>query len=138
MAMVVASVNNPLQAQQPARGTPAMAASGLTEWRTNPDGVARMNLVGREPASPTEFVAFRERYPATFMADSTRITVHQHISTQHILVLRGTLILGLGNEVDYSKVKEYGPGSFIVIPSGAPHYEWNRGELEIQVEAIGR
>jgi quercetin dioxygenase-like cupin family protein len=96
-----------------------------------------MNLVGHTVPGAVEFVTYRERYPANFMCDSTKISVHQHIGTQHIQVLRGTLMLGLGKDVNVSTAQAYGPGSFIAIVSGAPHYEWAHGPLEIQVDAIG-
>lgn len=52
-------------------------------------------------------------------------------------MLRGTLVVGLGDSLDFSALKEFGSGGFLVIPSGQPHYEWTRGESEVQVEAIG-
>jgi len=43
----------------------------------------------------------------------------------------------MGDSVNYSTVREYGPEGFVVIPSGRPHYHWTRGETEIHVEAVG-
>jgi hypothetical protein len=113
-------------------------ASGLSSWRTGASGVARMNLVGRADPSPTEFVAYRERYPSTYLGDSTKVTVHRNVGTAHILVLHGTLVVGFGGQVDYAKAAAYGPGSFIAIPSGDAYYVWSRGPVEIQVEGIGQ
>jgi quercetin dioxygenase-like cupin family protein len=59
------------------------------------------------------------------------------MGTQHILVLKGTLLVGFGEQVDFASVKEYGAEGFVVIPSGRPHYHWTRGETEIQVQAVG-
>jgi hypothetical protein len=134
----------PLQAQDSVackgaiNGPMAFLASGLSEWRSGPNGVARMNLVGRADPSPTEFVAYRERYPGTYLGDSTKVTVHRNVGTAHILVLHGTLVVGFSAQVDYAKAAAYGPWSFIVIPSGDPYYVWSRGPVEIQVEAIGQ
>lgn len=113
-------------------------ASGLSPWRPGRDGVSRMNLVGRADPSPTEFVAYRERYPATYLGDSTKVTVHRNIGTVHILVMSGTLMVGFGPEVDYSKAAAYGPGSFTAIAAGDQYYVWSRGAVEIQVEAVGQ
>ena len=52
-------------------------------------------------------------------------------------ILSGTLVIGFGNHVDLTKVKEYGPGSFLVIEAGAHHYEWFRGEVVSHVEGFG-
>jgi quercetin dioxygenase-like cupin family protein len=93
-----------------------------------------MLLVGGDSPSPTELVAFRVRYPAGFKVDSG---VHYHFGTEHVTVLKGMIVVGFGEHADYSKVTEYGPGSFFVIPAGTPHYEMMRGEVESHVEAIG-
>ncbi|MBI4503201.1 MAG: hypothetical protein HY700_18850 [Gemmatimonadetes bacterium] len=119
-------------------GTPAAdaAANGLKEWKTLPNGGQMMRLAGGDPPNTTELVAFRIRYPLSVMRDSTRI-YHFHYGTEHVLILRGSLIVGTGNRVDYSQAVEYGPGSFIEIPAGTPHFEWSRGDLEAQIETIG-
>lgn len=111
---------------------PPGPANGLSEWRPLKNGVARMDLVGGD--SPTELKAFRIRYPADFKNDRG---AHYHLWTEHVVVLQGTIVLGFGEKTDPSKVTEYGPGSFIAIPAGTPHYEWFRGEVEAHVEEIG-
>ena len=62
-------------------------ASELSPWRTGPSGVARMNLVGHSPPYATEVRVYRERYPATFLGDSTKAPVHRTVGTAYILVL---------------------------------------------------
>lgn len=106
-------------ASQASAQSPAFLASDVSGWKkVGRDGAERMNLVGRDPASPTELVAFRERYPASFMCDSTQAKVQRHLGTQHLQVLRGTLALGVGDEVDYAKAKQYGPAATWKYPRG--------------------
>jgi hypothetical protein len=112
-------------------------ASGLSPWRTGPTGVARMNLVGHPHPSATQVVVYRERYPAKFLADSTKAAVHRNVGTAYIMVLHGTLVVGRGGDVDFAKAAAYGPGSFLVIAAAEPYYVWSRGPVEIQVEAVG-
>src|SRR5437868_6431197 len=85
-------------------------ASAFSEWKTGPDGVARMNLVG-DSANPTGLSAFRLRYPANY--DSTRAQIHFHMGTEHILVLKGTLMVGFGEQVDYGAAKSYAAEGFV-------------------------
>jgi len=120
----------------PALPGPSYLASAFSDWKTGPDGVARMNLVG-DSVSPTGLSAFRLRYPAGVGSDSTKAAVHFHMGTQHLTVIRRTLVVGFGENVDFASVKEYAAEGFVVIPSGRPHYHWTRGETEIQVETIG-
>jgi hypothetical protein len=108
---------------------------GLGEWRPmGTNGAYIMRLVGSTPPSPTELTAFRVRYPANFKVDSG---VHYHLGTEHVVMLKGTLMLGFGDTANYATWKAYGPGSFVVIPAGTHHYEAMRGEVESQVEAVG-
>src|SRR5262245_17449290 len=110
-------------------------ASAFSDWKTGPDGVARMNLVG-DSTSPTGLSTFRLRYTGN-AGDSTKATVHFHMGTEHILVLKGTLMVGFGEQMDFASAKPYSAEGFVVIPSGRPHYHWTRGDTEIQVEVIG-
>jgi quercetin dioxygenase-like cupin family protein len=126
-----------LFAQTPqAAQAPQFLASALWEWRSTGDGLLKMNLVGGDSPSPTELATYRRRFPAGAF-DSTKATVHYHLATIHVIVLKGTLVIGFGDHVDYKNVREYTAGGFFVVPSGKPHYEWARGETETQVEAIG-
>ena len=135
-ALVLANPLTALAQSSPAEAGPRFLASAFSDWKTGPDGVARMNLVG-DSASPTGLSAFRLRYHAGVGSDSSKAVVHFHMGTEHILVLKGTLVVGFGEQVDYASAKDYGPEGFVVIPSGRPHYHWTRGETEIQVEVIG-
>ena len=117
------------EAQQGARYEPT---AGLKEWRVSPSGAARMDLVTGD--SPTSMNAFRIRYPAGMPTDTGS---HYHLGTEHIVILRGTLYFAYGSEVDVSKAKPYGPGDFIEIPAGTPHFEWMVGEVEAHVTHIG-
>jgi len=117
------------EAQLPERYVPT---AGLKEWRVSPSGVGQMDLVVGD--SPTAMRAFRTRFPANFPTDTG---AHYHLGTEHIVILRGTLYFGYGADVDVSKAKPYGPGGFIEIPAGVPHFEWMVGEVEAHVTHIG-
>ena len=117
-------------------GEARMYASAVSNWVTGPDGVARMNLVG-DSNSVTGLSTFRLRYPAGVAKDSSRAVVQFHLGTEHVLILKGTLVIGLSDSLNYAGVAEYTEGGFVVIPSGRPHFMWTRGETELQVEAVG-
>ena len=130
-ALLLASclLTSPAQAQASGGYVPT---TGLREWRVSPSGVARMELVGGD--SPTAMKAFRIRFLAGFQSDTG---AHYHLGTEHIVILKGTLHLGFGTDVDPSKARGYGPGEFIEIPAGTPHFEWMVGEVESHVTHIG-
>lgn len=107
---------------------------GLTNWDTTASrivpGMSRMFLVG-DP-SKHEIFAARFRYP-----DGGGVKPHWHTTSVHVTVLQGTLVVGFGERIDSSAIKEYGPGSFIVFEGGARHFEWFRGETIVHVEGVG-
>ena len=121
-----------LSAQAQAQPPHDAPANGLKEWRVGSNGVAVMPLAGGKSA--TDLTTFRIRYPAGFKADST---AHYHLGTEHVIILKGTLLVGLGDRTDRSRAIAYGPGSFIELPSGTPHFEWLIGEVEAQVTHVG-
>ena len=63
---------------------------------------AIMPLAGGK--STTDLTPFRIRYPAGFKADST---AHYHLGTEHIIILKGTLLVGLGDRTDRSRAVAY-------------------------------
>ena len=110
---------------------PPAPALGLTEWLPGTiPGSAAMRLLG-DPSQP-ELFAVRFRYP-----DGAGVGPHWHPTTVHITVLSGTLVLGMGNRVDSTAARHYGPGSFLVLEGGMHHYEWFRGETVVHVEGVG-
>jgi hypothetical protein len=124
------------QSQNPPPESPPAPANGLAEWKTTANG-GHMQLVASTPASPTELVATRHYWLPPVMQDSAKLTYHFHYGTELVTVLCGTVAFGEGSHVDYSKARDYGPGSFIENPAGNPHFEWFRGPLEVQLETIG-
>ena len=133
----IAPIALPAQTASVPTDAPAgFIASAFSDWKAGRDGVQRMNLVG-DSISPTGLSAFRLRFPANVGKDSSKAEVHFHLGTQYVLVLKGTLVVGFGEDVDYGSVKEYTAEGFVVIPSGRPHYHWTRGETEIQIQSLG-
>lgn len=116
-------------------GQPDAPANGLPEW-TPTSGGSVINLVG-DGLSPTDLHIFRMVWGPNVMQDSTRLIYHYHWGTEHVTMWRGGVRIGLGFPVDLRKAKLYGPGSFVHIPAGMPHYEWFVGETEAQVEFLG-
>jgi quercetin dioxygenase-like cupin family protein len=71
------------------------------------------------------------------LPDGYRIPPHVHPADGHLTVIAGTLNIGWGDKFDANATKPMPAGSFIVIPSGAPHFYWTRGETIVQSHGIG-
>lgn len=62
---------------------------------------------------------------------------HFHPVTEHVTVLQGTFLVGMGDVVDASKFTELPVGTYGVIPPGMRHFARAKGEVVIQLHGIG-
>jgi quercetin dioxygenase-like cupin family protein len=68
-----------------------------------------------------------------------RVLAHTHPQDELVTVIEGTWYLGEGERFDPAKLKAYPAGSFIVIPSGVPHFvEAKDGGVIVQLSATGK
>ena len=63
---------------------------------------------------------------------------HWHSTTARVVVLKGALRLGYGNVADRSKAATFGPGTVIVVPGGARHFDGADVDTVIVGIATGR
>ena len=76
----------------------------------------------------------RARIPA-----GKRVLAHTHPQDEPVTIIEGTWYLGEGTKFDSSKLKEYPPGSFILIPAGVPHFVATKeGAVVIQLSGNGK
>lgn len=77
--------------------------------------------------------ATRVRLPAGF-----KVMPHSHPDDRLYTVLSGTFTIGLGAEMDSTKLTRLGPGETYVLPAGTVHYHWMvAGGSTFQVSGIG-
>lgn len=125
-----------LHAQRgPAAGAqPVVATAGALEWGPAPailDSRARMAVIEGNPAEAGEFT-LRLRMPAGY-----RIAPHYHPVTEHVTVLQGTFLVGMGETFDESEMTALPVGSFGAIPAGMRHYALAQDEVVIQLHGMG-
>ena len=96
-----------------------------------PSGRKNVYLVGRR--NMEGFFVERATFPVGY-----RGLPHIHNNDQYITVITGSAHLAFGEKFDTTiTAKPYGPGSFLIIPAGKPHYEWFTEESSVQVEGVG-
>ena len=104
------------------------------EWRSGPASLpagAQMAVIEGDPSKPALFT-MRLRLP-----DGYRIRPHYHAADEHITVIAGTFVMGLGDTFAESRGTALPAGGFAVMPTGTRHYAWTRGETVIQLHAVG-
>ena len=76
--------------------------------------------------------AYRLKVPDNYM-----IQPHFHPADEHLVVISGVFNMGHGDKFDINATRPMTAGSFVVMPKGAHHFAWTKGETIIQVYAIG-
>jgi quercetin dioxygenase-like cupin family protein len=92
---------------------------------------ARIAVLHGNPADTGNFVV-RLGFP-----DGYAVPPHWHPTTETVTVLRGTFVLGMGEQADRSQARPVGVGGVAVAPARMPHYAWAQGETVVQVHGRG-
>ncbi len=71
------------------------------------------------------------------LPDGYRVPPHWHPTDERLVVLQGTLGLGVGEKVNPAAGHELPVGSYAVMPKGVRHFVWAIGETVIQVSGTG-
>lgn len=113
---------------------PISVRSAEVEWAPGPpslpEGAELAVLEG--DLSKQEPYVFRLRLP-----DGYQVAPHAHPVREHITVLQGTLMMGMGKEVEREQARPLDAGSLFVLPAGDHHYVWAEGETVVQLHGIG-
>ena len=98
----------------------------------NPEtGVSRVVMAGDPSADG--FYLMRVRFPAGFYTNP-----HYHPKDRHVTVISGTWYTGTGTHVDRDAMVALGPGSYMLHPAGAVHYDGAKdGEVVVEIKGIG-
>ena len=71
------------------------------------------------------------------LPDGYQIAPHTHPSVEHVTVISGALMIGMGTKFDESAMKTLPTGTFGVIPVGMAHYAKAKGETVLQLHGVG-
>jgi quercetin dioxygenase-like cupin family protein len=65
-------------------------------------------------------------------------TPHHHSTDRHVTVIRGTWYTGTGDSFDRDDTVPLSPGSYMMHPAGAVHYDGARDEeVIVEIKGIG-
>jgi len=92
---------------------------------------AQAALLEGDPAKEGPFT-LRLRLPAGY-----RLPPHFHPAVEHVTVLQGTFVLGMGETVNSGTEKPLGVGSFAFMPAGTRHFARAEGDTIIQLHGTG-
>jgi hypothetical protein len=132
-AVVFAIVALPAIAVEPAAAPHFVVVKPQdVHWKDVPGGHGAQvaTLVG-DPEKPG-FYVIRVKFPPHWM-DSP----HWHPHARYVTVLEGTWYAGTGTEFDPGKAVPLPPGSLMVHPARAPHWDGAPGDESVIVQIVG-
>jgi quercetin dioxygenase-like cupin family protein len=93
---------------------------------------AEMAVMQGDP-SDTGLFTVRLRFPSGY-----KIPPHTHPSDEHVTVVSGTFLVGMGKTFDAAKTMALSAGGFVTAPANEAHYAMARGGVTVvQVHAMG-
>jgi hypothetical protein len=129
-----------LLAQQPKGTSGVMAAKSMmvapseASWSPAPPSLpagAEITVLEGNPGQPGPFT-FQVRFP-----DGYKVMPHWHPTDERQTVVKGTVMMGMGEKWDDGAMKELAPGGFVLLPAKHSHYVVTKGEVIMQVQAEG-
>jgi quercetin dioxygenase-like cupin family protein len=129
-----------LNAQQQQSASSHAAAKAIVvmpdavKWGPGPPALpagASASVLEGDPGKPGVFT-LRLRFP-----DGYKIAPHYHPGMEHITVMSGNLMVGMGDTYDEGRMNMLPAGSFGAIPPRMNHYAMAHGETVIQLHGTG-
>ena len=119
---------------QEGKRTHAMFTPATTKWGPGPASLppgAQAAALEGDPSKPGPFT-LRIKLP-----DGYRIPPHWHPADEHVTVVQGTFVLGIGEKFEQTGGHELGAGAFALMPAGTRHYVSTKGETVVQLHGTG-
>ena len=92
---------------------------------------AMIAVLAGDPAA-SGLVVLRLKMPAGY-----KIPAHWHPTDEHVTVLSGTFIIGMGDKLDPKQGHTFTAGGYAVAPAHMNHYAWTKTGATVQVDLIG-
>ncbi len=89
-------------------------------------------VIAGDPTRPGAPYTIRFKAP-----DGARIPPHWHPGDEHLTILQGAFVLGMGEKFDRSAGRELPTSGYAVVPRGSRHFAWCKGETIVQAHGIG-
>lgn len=104
------------------------------KWIDGPPSLppgAKFSVIEGDPKVAGLFT-MRLLFPAGF-----KIPAHWHPADEHVTVISGTFLMGLGDKFDSVKLQPLPAGSFGVMLTGTKHFAMTKVETIVQLHGVG-
>ena len=119
----------------PAQTSHVMLTPADIKWGPAPPALpagAQMAVLAGDPSQAGSAFTIRAKFP-----DGYKIPPHWHPTDEHVVVIEGTIMIGLGEKADIAMAKSMTAGSFMLMPQGVKHFASAKGDTIIQVYGTG-
>jgi quercetin dioxygenase-like cupin family protein len=118
--------------KQPQSPIAQVARSAALSWGPSELPGIELAAVSGDASKAGELFVLRAR-----MQNGAKFPVHTHPGAENVTVLKGTLLVGVGDTFDAGKAEALGPADFVRIPAGLRHFAQAQGEVVIEVSGLG-
>jgi len=126
-AIALAAPSGPVRAESDAKGF-VHTTPDQVKWQVSES--TPQAVVEGDPSKPGIYVV-RVRFPP-----HTFSMPHSHSTDRHVVVLKGTWYMGVGDKFDPATAIAMPPGSYAKHPAGGVHWDGAKDE-EVEVQIIG-
>lgn len=112
----------------------AMAGSSMKWTDLTVPGMkpgVKMAVVHGNPAGSGDYTV-RIRFPAGY-----EVAAHRHPGAEHVTIIQGALMVGMGERMDRAATKRFAVGDFVYLPANAPHFAIAQGVTVVQAHGQG-
>jgi quercetin dioxygenase-like cupin family protein len=138
-----APAEKPAEKQAEKKATPAAPAASKhimmtpsdLKWGPAPAGLpagAEVAVLDGDPAKPGVPFAMRVKVP-----DGYSVQPHWHPTTENLVILGGTLMMGTGAKFDEASMHALPAGGYSKMPAKTNHYVRAKGETTFQIYGTG-
>lgn len=135
LAFVGTSVSQEATSQQTTAPKPhVMTAPADIKWGDPPpvfEKGASFTVISGNPAEPGLYVV-RLKIPAGY-----KIMPHWHPTDEHVTVISGTFMLGMGEKFDKATMTALPAGGYALLPADMRHYAMAKTAAVVQVHGMG-
>jgi quercetin dioxygenase-like cupin family protein len=133
---VPAGAQTPTSPSAPQMDAASTPAGRELQWGPAPPvfpAGAEMAVMQGNPGAAGAIFTVRLRFPNGY-----RIPAHWHPTDEHVTVLSGTFLVGMGDRFDErALLPPFRAGGFVTAPANMNHFAMARGRTVVQVHAIG-
>ena len=131
--------------QKPPPPLPAPVKAGASAGHVMMDAAQLKFVDGPPGLPPGAQIAVVDGDPAKAAAFSLRVKLpdgyvvapHWHPTTENLLIISGSLMIGVGDKMDESSMHALGAGGYSKMPARTRHYVRTKGETIFQLYGTG-